>query len=211
MQRNPIFLGAVTAMAIASSASAGLLFERSLAFNGDDGPFSDFGQQIADSFSLTADGTVDRATWYGNYLGLGDPFDTGDTWDFTVRMFADNGGIPQDNHFYEVAVTAGITDDGIQQFNDRIYLFTADLTPVDLGADTTYFFMVLSSTNSSFRWNNGEPTDGLLTFRTGDGEEWITSPNDIRDSSAFTLESVPAPGALALLAIAGLTRRRRRR
>lgn len=128
--------------------SAGLLFERSLAFNGDDGPLSDFGQQIADSFSLTADGTVDRATWYGNSLGLGDPFDTGDTWNFTVPMFADNDGIPQ--------------------FNDRIYLFAADLTPVDLTVDTTYFFMVLSSTNSSFRWNNGEPTDGLLTFRIGD-------------------------------------------
>lgn len=67
-------------------------------------------------------------------------------------------------------------------------MFTADLTPVDLTADTTYFFMVPSSTNSSFRWNNGEPTDGLLTFRIGDDG----GVPGVRPGSAATGPSSPS-------------------
>ena len=71
------------------------------------------GQQYADNFTLTSSGTVGGVQWYGSYFLNGTKPIGGSpqtSLQFDIRFFADNGGLPATNPFYDTQVTATATD-----------------------------------------------------------------------------------------------------
>jgi hypothetical protein len=207
-------IGAVALAVVAASAAARPLYEKALQLNGDNGPFSYSDQLICDDFTLTSDAAASRATWHGNYLGKGDAFNTGDQHSFIVRFFADDFGAPALSPFATFPLMATLTDNGISQGGDAIYLFTADFTPVNLLGGVKYYFSVEGTDAAGgvpgFRWNNGsiEGDDDVQFFRTEEGGQWSTE-SGLRAAAAFGID-VPAPGA-SVLCLAGVMIARRRR
>ncbi len=215
--RGAILCAGVSVLTATSScALARAAYEKPLSLNGDNGPFAYSEQLIADDFSLATDTAIVNATWYGNYLGTGDPFDTGQKVDFTVRLYADTGAGPASSAFFARNITAVITDTGLSQAGDSIYLFTASFDPVNVSGLKTYHFGVeeidSGTGKPSFRWNNGADVagDDDLSYHSSDhGQTW-SGESGARSAMAFAL-NVPAPGSLLAAASAALLGSRRRR
>lgn len=206
-------IGVVAALGLAGTlASARPLYEKPLLLNGDDGAYAYSGQQIADDFMLSSDASVSQATWYGNFLGLGDSFDTGATFTFALRFYADTGSGPAASAFDAQEVVATLTDPGINQGGDAIYHFSANLSPVGLLGGVKYYLNVEeidpTTPKPSFRWNNGsvDGDDDVMYFNSGSG--WNQS-DDPRSGNAFSL-GVPAP-CTALVGMGGVFMSSRRR
>ncbi|GMV25272.1 MAG: hypothetical protein AMXMBFR58_13030 [Phycisphaerae bacterium] len=207
----------VLALAIAGSvtsiASARPLYVKDLNLNGDNGAFAYVDQQIADDFMLAADASVSQATWYGNFISSGDPFNTGAQFTFAVRFYNDTGSGPALTAFSEQLVVATLSDTGLSQENDAIYHFAANLNPVGLSGGVKYYLNIeeIDSTTPkpSFRWNNGanDIDDNVMYFTQG-ASGWNQS-GEPRTGCAFTLD-VPAPSA-ALVGLAGVVAVGRRR
>jgi hypothetical protein len=207
-----VIVGVVAGM-VASVASARPLYVKDLDLNGDNGAFAYSGQQIADDFMLAADTSVSQATWYGNFISSGDPYNTGAQFTFAVRFYGDTGSGPALTAFSEQVVVATLSDTGLSQENDAIYHFAANLNPVGLSGGVKYYLNIeeIDSTTPkpSFRWNNGanDIDDNVMYFTQG-VPGWLES-GDPRGGCAFTLD-VPAPSA-AVIGLAGLLAAGRRR
>jgi hypothetical protein len=95
-------------------AIAGPIYSQALDNSSDGGGFSEvLGQQNADNFTLTSSGTVGGVQWYGSYFHNGTaPIGSSPqtSLQFDIRFFADNGGLPATNPFYDTQVTATATD-----------------------------------------------------------------------------------------------------
>lgn len=95
------------------------------------------------------------------------------------------------------------------------YTFTPDAF-FQLSANTTYWIVVRGVGGGSFDWMasspgitpTGEATWNSTSFTSNGGSSWSNS--SILNSFEFQA-GIPAPGALALLGLAGLASRRRRR
>jgi hypothetical protein len=204
-----------TVLAFAGSASARSVYEKPLLENNDNGAFSYVDQLIADDFTLTAGASISQATWYGAYSFSFDPFNTGDTVDFVVRFFNPAGDRPELSAFFEQAVTATVTDTGVNTLEGpRRYLFSASFDAVALAGNTTYYFSVeevdADTAKPDFRWNNGaiDGDDDNIAFRVGG--QWSLDSGGSRSATAFTL-NIPAPSAFGLGVAAAVFAGRRRR
>ncbi len=198
---------------LAPLAAARPLYSKDLNLNGDNGAFAYSGQQIADDFQLSADASVSRATWYGNFFFGGNPFSTGDQLVFALRFYAGTDS-PVGAAFSAQEVVATVTETGLSQEGDSIYLFTANLSPVALSGGVKYFLNVEeidpNTPKPSFRWNNGSNgIDDDLMYYSQDGAVTWNGSGDPRGGCAFTLD-VPAPST-ALIGAAGLLAAGRRR
>ena len=171
----------------------------------------------ADPFALGEASTVDTVTWYGS--GLQGQDQTGVAFD--VDFYANAAGLPGGGvaHF---SGTPTLADTGSKNRSQQeVYLFTLDIDPVVLTANTTYFFSIAShgsAADSQFIWEKSSLTNGALSFHGGNG--WQPG----QEATAFSLignvnvsqgPGVPEPGAWALMitgfAGAGAVLRRRRR
>lgn len=206
-----VSLGVMVAIAGAASAA---VYEKPLWLNGDNGAFSYSGQLIVDDFKLAGDTTVTNASWYGNYWSQGDPFSGGESIQFTVRFFNDDGaGQASTSAFFTQNVSATIATTGLSQEGDAIYSFFANFGGVSLNAETKYYFSVEeidpNTAKPSFRWNNGivDGDDDFINYGVL-GQGWSMDTN--RSAAAFAL-NVPAPtSACAMLAgLLAVGRRRR--
>ncbi len=77
---------------------------------------------------------------------------------------------------------------------------------MDLGAGT-YTVTMVDSYGDGWAW--GSFVGGL--YVSGDASGGISYPSSLGGSASFSFTVVPAPGAMALLGLAGLASRRRRR
>ena len=195
-------------LAAAGAASGQVVFENPWDANQTDaGAFSQSSQILAGEFDLAANAAVSAASWRGTMFSA-DPLDTGDTWNFDVIFYNDNGGVPGGS-FATHSVVALVTDTGVDISGERVYIFDASFTPVNLAGSTTYFFTALNTgTENTFRWNMGTDTSYSAWFSSDGGSNW--SDLDTRSPLNFSL-LVPAPGALALFGFAGIAATRRRR
>ena len=71
--------------------------------------------------------------WHGTMFSS-DPLDTGDTWDFDVIFYSDDGGLPG-NSVAQRSVSAVVTDTGLDIEDERAYLFDASFSDVSLLAN----------------------------------------------------------------------------
>lgn len=177
----------------------------------------------ADPISLAADSTVSQVTWYGSSYGKNDAALNGLTFD--VDFYADDAGNPG-NPGATVAHRTGaptLTDQGVlDRWSSEVYLFTLDITPVSLAANTDYFFSVASPAGSDFIWEKS--TNACCTSLSGSGgQTWTQQPEEknafslIGDVNAVTPVEpggIPEPATWALMLSgffgAGAVIRRRR-
>ncbi|MHC4948849.1 MAG: hypothetical protein ACYTG1_11390 [Planctomycetota bacterium] len=185
-----------------------------LASSAQPGAYAD--QRIADDFVLTQAESVGRIQWIGGSENFLLPDLTNFT-DFVVQIYENDGfGLPGATVFSQTVpkeqtnpVTIGV--DSVS--NADLHRFTFDLgTPLDLAAGD--YFLSISAVyagllDDGFIWNNaGTAVNNQIVAQIPVGNGW-SSFSGFGDM-AFAL-STPAPGTLALLALAGLTGRPRRR
>ena len=215
MRRAMASIGTACALALACfPAGAAVLYQQVGIETGERGAYSDACQQIADEFVPLASGTLTQVTWQGSYYGTDNP---NATESFTLRLFADAGGMPANAHFFEISALASKVAAGTligKTLYD--YAMTIPGGPT-LNSGTTYWIAI--NTNepcSNYAWagSTDGPATGSLVYRSGDLGSWTASSEPLRDNHVFVLNTdtvvviappkqvpVPlfAPGALALL------------
>ena len=201
---SAIICSVLAAIGISSSALAATVYENpwnSLAPDG--GGFSHFSQRLAGQFVLGAGTNVNRATWYGTMFSA-DPLNTGDTWNFNVIFYSNAASLPG-AVLSSAAVSAAVTDTGVNIGGERAYLFDASFADVALLGATSYWFSALNTDiQTTFRWTGA--TAGLLSAISLDGINWNPSSQEGRTPLNFALYDggavnvVPIPAALPLFA-----------
>lgn len=157
-----------------------------------------FYSELAGEFLLGTAASVNRATWYGTMWRQPDPLNTGDTWSFDVRFFADSAGLPGQTLATQ-AVLAAVTDAGVNLEGERAYQFDASFPSLTLAAETSYWFSVVNTgPPATFRWNSATSGFGSAVVR-GEGGDWqvFEEVNVIRTPLNFTL-LIPEPSGVFL-------------
>ena len=209
---------ALILLALSSSAARGEVIFDNGAPDFMDGWASDFVQPVqeAEDFVLAAgQNTITGVHWWGSYSYSTIP----SVDDFTVQLFADNGGFPAVDPFVQLAVgDVGRTDTGDvglggQIVGHTIFKYSVDISPVTLVPSTRYYLSIVNSTpgpvGESWRWTTS--VEGAPV-----GSHWWRVPGVIpwtaaADSLAFNLTGIPEPATLSLLTLGGLLITRRRR
>ncbi len=180
-----------------------------------------FDSQVADDFSLAAGGAIDHVEWNGGFWN-GSPIDIPD---WNILFYADAGGKPTGGPTDPTGTALAqyiISGAAVSQVGEADGSITYD---VDLGSEfaaaagTTYWVAIQPVFAFPPQWGISMALDSIQGAESVSGfpllatDYWTTgsvafgTPRDM----AFRLYGVPAPGALALLGLAGLAGTRRRR
>lgn len=216
MRRAFVSTSVACAFALASAtAGAAVLYQQVGLETGERGAYSDSCQQIADEFVPLSSGTVTNVAWQGSYYGTDNP---NATESFTIRFFADAGGVPASSHFFQISALASKAAAGTL-IGKTLYSYALTIPGgPSLSAGTTYWIAINTNEpcgNYAWAGSTDGPATGFLVFRSGDLGSWNQSPEPLRDDHVFTLNAdttvvvtptqvpVPllAPGALAFLAL----------
>ena len=215
MRRAMASIGTACALALACfPAGAAVLYQQVGIETGERGAYSDACQQIADEFVPLASGTLTQVTWQGSYYGTDNP---NATESFTLRLFADAGGMPANAHFFEISALASKVAAGTL-IGKTLYDYAMTIPGVPtLNSGTTYWIAINTNepcNNYAWAGSTDGPATGSLVYRSGDLGSWTASSEPLRDNHVFVLNTdtvvviappkqvpVPlfAPGALALL------------
>ena len=163
--------------------------------------------QAADDFSFSSGTSVTDAHWFGFYA-VGD-LQPPSQDNFTLRIFADASGSPANaSPLFEVALGAvARTDTGLNALGFDIYEYSALYAPINLSANTTYWFSILNDTtgeDDNWFWSVSSQT-GNAHFRAPlvpSNANWLS--NDVEMAFQLTDDAqaaVPEPSALALWAV----------
>jgi MYXO-CTERM domain-containing protein len=175
----------------------------------------DLSRSFADDFIVDAGGeSLGVLTWYGGY---GSNSATVNDL-FSIRIHGDAAGLPDGGAvFFDLSGLAADTkvDTGTDVGSVDEYRYTYDLGGLNLGVGT-YWIEIFNDTRATgdrWLWESGDLDavngrfDSAVAFENP-GVVWEHSGGF---DFAFTIEAVPAPGALALLGLAGCAGVRRRR
>ncbi|MBL9121749.1 MAG: hypothetical protein JNL80_17730 [Phycisphaerae bacterium] len=223
MSRTILF-SVISAAALTGAASADVIYENlptsalgsiSEAF-GSNGTYA-FGQSCAQTFSLEDSFNLSNISWWGSSQNFGG-LDLGNFTGFEISIW--NADFSAQVASFNVAIgsiTASPT--GLLNFyNSPEYQFSTGIGGVlgpgvynmNIGA------VMANGQGDEFIWSAGaDQTGRYFTSPTIGWGNWKLVPPGVGDDGfgSFRLEGtqVPAPGALALLGLAGLVRRRRAR
>ena len=155
-----------------------------------DGQVAPYGavQKIADSFVLTGTAAVTGVRWWGGYsYDVGQP----ERDDFTLRIYADDGGLPG-SLLWEEHVGNDVTRSatgliiGSAEGDVPEFFYEAGLdVPFEAEPDTTYWLLISNDTTGHptiWGWEESGEGDGQLAW-THDGGPWGSYPAD----TAFVL------------------------
>lgn len=205
-QLKSLLIGVAAVLTAGGSASASPIFTQvttnTEVFDGASGSDRDAifgnGQQMADDFTVGSSATIQSVTWWGIYKNPIKEGSPQQPWSFEIFVYGDNGGLPDTSNVVGSSQVSfsSLTDTG-ENFGDDpfgadIYVFTADVTPINLSAGTTYWFSVLADTGNdainNFLWRLAE--DGNAVRRTGE-DGTFTDPFSTDDGAMlFILNGV---------------------
>jgi hypothetical protein len=165
-----------------------------------------------ENFTLDAGAGVTGVTWWGGSEYYLYP-DLTNFAGWEVTFYEDAAGLPGGviyNEYFAKAATNPVDTgyDGWQGAN--VYSHEVGLaSPVNLGGGTQYWLSIaadlISAGDDGWWWQISEPVDNLGATWDWNSQYWS---NSYEYDVTFSL--IPAPGALALLGLAGLVSRRRR-
>lgn len=184
----------------------------------DGGGFSDFNQQLADSFNLSSNASVDQVTVWGDFFFAGAPLADGATRNFSVRFFSDASNLPSSVLVNESAVGTALKVGTVTDFgtHDALYQFTINLpTAVSLTAGQSWISVLDADGTSSYRWMTSLTGASNGAVRSGDFGGWRLD-SGARSNEAFELNSSAAPtpepaSMIALATMAGIVAKRRKK
>ena len=168
----------------------------------------------AENFTLGANGLVGGVTWWGGSENYVWP----DLFNFVgweVTFYEDDAGLPGNilySEYFDKAATNPLDTGYVAPNGAYIYSQEVNLgSAVNLAAGTQYWISIgvdpASAALDGWWWQKSQSVDDLgASFYYPDGYWTATTDFDV----TFGLVAVPAPGALALLGLAGFMRRRRR-
>lgn len=178
--------------------------------------------ELADDFLLDTAMIIQDVQWWGTYYNSGNP-----GRDFRIRFYEDNGtGLkPLDTAAYDISVTNAMVNEtfvGNDQYGWPSYEYSLDLdTYFTADAGAKYWISIQSVTGDTagqWGWSGAQPA--TLLHESVLRSDYFGVPNwtDVSGLVGYSLDqafvlsgvAVPAPGALALLGLAGLVGRRRR-
>ncbi len=213
MKKSISILAGITAMAAASSAMAGTDFviQNPDQINGlfADSTGSSPNQRVADNFVSEASWSLEYISFWGGYF----PINTPVVDSFTIEFYADVAGLPGGTAVHTTTLTNLVrTDTGIDIFGVDEYRYDADFAaPVNLGAGT-FWISITNNTgfgaNGSWFWETSSGGGNSSSWSPDGGTTWNVQPNGL---SMILGGVIPAPGAIALLGLAGIAAPRRRR
>jgi len=187
-------------------ASADILFDN---FGSGDSYNTGSGATISDGEPINTDWdqgfgfTVAGGTFFLDSLDFAMGHVTG-TNEITMSVYDSVGGLP--GNVLEEVVVGGFGPFG-QDNPPETAVFSGD-TVLEEGEQ--YFFVASSAENAWLAWNFNNIGDEGTTVRRQDLGDWTTSQGN-RVAARVNGSPVPAPGVVALLGVAGLVGRRRRR
>ncbi len=175
------FIAFIAACVFGLSVRAAALFGNGSPNPDAGGVASNFGHdpeyeyQSADDFVLTSDTTLAKVRWWGMYQGSNMPLDPDA---FSIRIFADAGGIPAATPIVDEQVVrvrrrpTGVTSGGYD-----IYEYTTQLKPhVTLSAGTYWLSIVedvdVEETATAWLWALSSNSSGNHAFRATDISAW---------------------------------------
>jgi hypothetical protein len=204
MKRNAIRTIAGFAALACLPAAADVIYDNGapdyeMAFSSSDVMFT------CDDFYLAADATLGDLHWWGLY-GSGAPL----TETFEITIYADSSGAPGSIVHQYSGVSATRLVDAVLPYN-TIYSYAADVAPLNLVGDTTYWISIYHEDVPWFWMASDSDAGNAVQYDLGRWWEldaelafYLTSPGAV----------VPEPATMSLLGLGiaalGLRRARRR-
>jgi hypothetical protein len=200
-----------------SSAPAAVLFSQTITnpavYDGAGASDRDARQQLADDVTLATSAVVTSVTWWGTFGSTDTPVLP---VSFDLVFYADSGGLPDSGSIlaFTSVQFATLADTGDDLNGDDIYVFQADVAPVQLAAGVKVWFSVLADTandgDDDFLWRLDRHGNSARRFPMSN--PFIASINSV---PLFVLEGnlVPEPSSFALFGLGalGMTLHRRRK
>lgn len=159
---------------------------------------------VSDNFVLDPGAnTLTGIRWWGYYGGIDKIIPTDD---FTVFIYADNGGTPAAAPLHTYTNTVGRTANGTSFFGLPEYEYFMEIDPLELTAGTTYWLAIANAIAEpgkgtivldSWSWSNSG-------IQGGDAQAKLpTAWVGLRTEMAFQLEGVvvPEPASIVLMGL----------
>lgn len=200
------FLVMAGLLAVGAAVNAQTLYSQSPIVGEEGGPFSEAdGQQIADTMSPVASGQAGLATFWGSSFIAGDPFNVGDSFQFTLVTWDVDGSGNPNSILNQITGMATISSEaGVNGSGDMVYQYDMNLGGLgpNLTAGSSYMFSVWESDPNtpvnSWRWMNGSGPQDYTSFRSDANSGW-SQDGGSRADLAFELKAVPEPATMLAL------------